>query len=507
MASPIGKERDKLKTDNNEIQYSDYIKPDEIEELAGRNSKDKLSELQEQNRGISYMEDNKVTINARAFAQYVLRRIDLFRIDSNRRIIRNQRTKVCETVSDVILTRVCMAVMDEYDTECYEYVSERKVLSYIDKLIKTYRELKADEKYILFCNGIFDMDSFTFDEDFQADAIMTYQMGFPYDVDADCSEWKKALKKMFPDDREAIISVLQEMFGYTFLYGEAPADTLFYLWGKGRNGKSIISNVLKSLHGAENIAGIPLAELSEGYNLSAMYDKKVCICPENTREKIIDTSTMKALTGRDAIKVEKKYETPFTASISTKIIVNSNHYLRTDDTSVGFWERILPIPFEVTFLSKDEYNAREKSLYFRIRDTNLEHKLMKELPGIFNWSIEGLQRLKENKWVFTKSEKITALKNEMLMYCKPVTAFVIQCVTQGNKDKQKGKTDRIQSSRVHHKFLSWAEDKTLEVAEYHNARRFRQVFKESLKEQGIAVDIVKNSVDVYVGIIVTVRKP
>lgn len=55
MASPIGKERDKLKTDNNEIQYSDYIKPDEIEELAGRNSKDKLSELQEQNRGISYM--------------------------------------------------------------------------------------------------------------------------------------------------------------------------------------------------------------------------------------------------------------------------------------------------------------------------------------------------------------------------------------------------------------------------------------------------------------------
>ncbi|MCM1234139.1 MAG: hypothetical protein NC489_28890, partial [Ruminococcus flavefaciens] len=127
-----------MATDNNEIQYSDYIKPDEIEELAGRNSKDGLLELQEQNRGISFMEDNKVITNARAFAQYVLRRIDLFRIDTNRRIIRNQKTKVCEPVSDVILTRVCMAVMDEYDTECYEYVSERKVLSYIDWIVNTF---------------------------------------------------------------------------------------------------------------------------------------------------------------------------------------------------------------------------------------------------------------------------------------------------------------------------------------------------------------------------------
>jgi len=78
---------------------------------------------------------------------------------------------------------------------------------------------------------------------------------------------------------------------------------------------------------------------------------------------------------------------------------------------------------------------------------------------------------------------------------------------QGNKDKQDGKTDRIKSSQVHQRFIAWAEEKTLEVTEYHNARHFRQVFIESLKEQGIAVDVVKNSVDVYVGIIVTVRNP
>lgn len=487
-------------TDKNVIKYSDYIKPDKKEELIRQNAKDDLLELQEQNRGVTYGDNNRVTISARTFAQYVLRRIDLFRIDSNQRIIKNQSTKVCEPVSDVILTSVCMAIMDECDPGYYEYVAEKRMLNYIDKHAKSYRELKTDNRHILFRNGIFKIDSFTFDRKFQTDVILTYQMAFPYDADADCPGWKDALKKMFPDDSQAVIDVLQEMFGYTFLYGEAPADTLFYLWGKGRNGKSIISNVLKALHGEENIAGVPLAELGKDFNLSAIYDKKVCICPENAQEKLLDTSTLKSLTGRDSIKVEKKYETPFTTSVTTKIIVNSNHYLRTDDESVGFWERILPIPFEVTFIPKEEWKKRGKSPYFRIRDTRLEEKLQAELPGIFNWSVEGLKRLKANKWVFSESQRITALKNEMMMYCKPVTAFVRQCVAQGNMDKQKGRTDRIPSSKVHQIFLSWAEKGSLEITEYRDARRFRRAFTESLKDQGIIVRIVKNSIDIYVGI-------
>lgn len=488
--------------DDNIIHYSDYIKADRLEELAKQQPKEDLQDLQERNRGISYTENGKPSIFSRTFAEYALTRIDLFRIDSNQRIIKNQSTKVYEPVSDVVLTSVCMAIMDEYDKEYYGYVAENKVLGFIDKLTKTYRKIETDDRYLLFPNGIYDTENFVFDSQFKTEAILTYQMKFDYDDTADCPEWKKALVKMFPDDGQAVTEVLQEMFGYTFLYGEAPADTLFYLWGRGRNGKSIISNVLKALHGSEKIAGVPLAELNQGFNLSAIYDKRVCICPENAQEKLLDTSTLKALTGRDAIKVEKKYETPFTAEINTKIIVNSNHYLRTDDASVGFWERILPIPFEVTFLPKKEWEKRAKNPYFRIRDTKLEKKLQAELSGIFNWSMQGLIRLKANGWVFTKSEKITGLKNEMMMYCKPVAAFVTECVAQGNKDRQNGKTDRIKSSQVHQRFLAWAEEKALEVTEYRSAKRFRKAFKESLKEQGIDVDIVKNSVDIYVGIIV-----
>ncbi len=91
---------------NNIIRHSDYVRADRIEELARQKSKEDLSELQERNRGISYLENGKVTINARTFAEYVLSRISLFRLDSNQRIIMNQNTKVYEPVSEVILMAV-----------------------------------------------------------------------------------------------------------------------------------------------------------------------------------------------------------------------------------------------------------------------------------------------------------------------------------------------------------------------------------------------------------------
>lgn len=487
----------------NGIKPTDYIKPDIREDRAKGKSKDTLQMMMEDNRGIlsTTQDEGSVSISSRIFAEYVLRRIDLFRIDSNERYIKNQVTHGFEKVSDIVLKSICMEIMDEYNSSYYEFVKENTVLGFIDKQAETYRNLKTDDRYILFPNGIYDLEEFSFDDQFQTNPILTYQMGFEYNPDADSPEWMNALSKMFPDDQEAVFNVIQEIFGYTFAYGSAQADKLFYLYGKGRNGKSILSFVLRKLHGEENIAGTPLAELGERFSLSTIWDKRVCICPENPYEKLLDTSTLKALTGRDAVKVEAKYGHAFTAVLITKIIVNSNHYLRTDDDSVGFWERILPIPFDVTFLQKSEYKKKTKSVYFRLRDTRLEEKLEKELPGIFNWAMEGLRRLRNNKWAFTESSKVIGLKNQMMRYCKPISAYVSECVIQGNADGQNGKTDRVKSSVVYQRFLKWADEKTLGVADY-DARRFRKAFKESLKEQGIEVDVVKNSVEYYVGIIV-----
>lgn len=490
---------------SNIINILDYIK-EEIEEVVELNSENELEDECEleikraSNRGVTYTNNGKLKIDLRKFAEYVVSRVDLFRLDSDDRYIKNQITRAYEKVSEVTLKKICRSIMDEVDKSYFAYVKPHILLDWIDEEIQTYRKLEINNRYILFPNGFYDIKRFSFDSNFETEAILTYQMKFSYDENADCPRWKKALKKMFPDDTEEITSVIQEMFGYTFLYGETPADTLFYLWGKGRNGKSIIANVLKALHGIENIAAVPLADLENKFKLAAVYDKRVCICPENKKEKLSSTSVLKSLTGRDAVDVEEKYKNSITSEISTKIIVNSNFYLRVDDTSDGLWERILPIPFLVTFCSQENFKKREKSKYLKVKDVNLEKKLKKELAGIFNWSIEGLMRLKSNNWVFTSSEKITELKNEMMMYCKPVSVFISQCIEQGNSNLVKGKVDSIQSSEVQTKFITWAKKKSVNVTEYKNPVYFRMVFQERLAEQGIVTNIGKKSVDYYKGI-------
>lgn len=485
---------------DNSIHTDDYIKPD-LSENRKKLDRDELRVRMEEHRGIEYLDKGRIRVNTRIFADYVLRhRIRLFRLDSGGRYIKNQNRHNYEEVSEVTLKKICMEIMDELDDSLYEYVKEERLLGFIDKHAESCRRLEIDDRYLLFPNGIYSIQDMSFDEKFETEAVLTYQMGFEYDPDAECPEWKKALAKMFPDDTEAVTAVVQEMMGYSFLYDSAPADTLFYLYGRGRNGKSIISFVLRKLHGEENIAGIPLADLGGRFNLSALLGKRVCICPENPQLKILDTSTLKALTGRDAVKVEKKYETPGTAVFNTKIIVNSNHYLRADDNSAGFWGRILPIPFKVTFLHAKELAEKVKSRYFRKRDTRLEKKLEKEMSGIFNWAMAGLVRLKANGWAFTASKIVAELKNQMISYCRPVSAFVTECVKQGNYERQKGKYDSIKSSEVHRRFLKWAENNGLEVSDYSMSRKFRKSFMESLKEQGISAKIVKRSVDFYVGI-------
>lgn len=486
----------------NNINTEDYIKPDSQEMRVGKRSKSQLKILQEDNRGVDIDSRGKLYIRNRVFAEYVLKRIDLVRIDNNKRLLKNQRTHVYEMVSDVILKSCCMDIMDELDDSYYELVPEGKLIGFIDKQVKSLRRLDIDPRYFLFPNGIYEVRTHTFDASFTTDFVTTYQMGFNYDPTAKCPHWERSLKKMFPYDTNNLIAVLQEMFGYTFLYGDAPADTLFYLFGKGRNGKSVVTSVLSMLHGTENIAGVSLTSLNDRFALSGIYDKKVCLCPENQHEKIKDTSTLKALTGRDAVKVEIKYETPFTVRISTKIIVNSNFYLRTDDNTSGFWGRILPIPFKVTFLPQKELQKRPKNPLFQKRNTNLERIIKKELSGIFNWSMEGLKRLKQNKWVFTESKQINELKEEMMSYCCPISAFVHDKVVQGKLSDGGIKGDRVRSSELQKKFMEWANDKALDIEDFIDSRKFRKALIDSLSENGINYDIVKNSVDFFDGIIV-----
>lgn len=66
---------------------------------------------------------------------------------------------------------------------------------------------------------------------------------------------------------------------------------------------------------------------------------------------------------------------------TARLILATNHDPRFADRSKGIWRRMIVIPFQVSI-------ARDR------QDPQLASKLKAELPGIFNWAVEGLQDLR-----------------------------------------------------------------------------------------------------------------
>ena len=417
----------------------------------------------------------------------------------------NRKTQCYEMVDPAIISEICMNIMGEYDSALYSNLSDGRVLRFLNSLSDKYVTLPENNDSILFPNGIFNLKDYSFDDSFGAFEIHTYRLEYNYVKGADCPVWKNTLRSFFPDDRKNLMRLVQEMFGYTLLYGAAPADRLFYLYGKGRNGKSVLCNIMHALHGSNMVSGMPLDELGGRFSLSAIKGTRVCICPEAGQEKLMKTSTLKALTGRDAIKIEGKFEKATTEVLTTKIVVCSNHYLQTDDSSTGFWERIITIPMKVHFHSSDNQSVN-KGKYEKIGNPELEKMLLNELPGIFNWAIRGLKRLKKNNWKFTKSIEMEKLKKEMQIYSQPVIAFVEECVQQGKINMVGEKNDRISTSFIHKEYIEWTKLNGLNEESYTDSRIFHKAFREALDGQNINWTIKKSSIEYYIGITLKKKK-
>ncbi|MDP9317271.1 MAG: hypothetical protein M3R24_41520, partial [Chloroflexota bacterium] len=95
-------------------------------------------------------------------------------------------------------------------------------------------------------SGTLDLSRQQVREAHQGDYI-TKQLGTDYDPAATCPLWLKFLDEVFPDD-VALVRYLQRAIGYS-LTGDTREQKLFVCYGKGRNGKSVLLNIVRKMMG------------------------------------------------------------------------------------------------------------------------------------------------------------------------------------------------------------------------------------------------------------------
>ena len=288
----------------------------------------------------------------------------------------------------------------------------REVIGHIQR--RTYiprSALNEDKRYIPVKNGLIDLETFTL-EPFDTNKIYTFRVPITYNQNASYERTERFFKEVLqPED----IDTMQEIFGYT-LYPQQPAHKLFWWIGAGRNGKTTTSELLLAMIGAENDAGVSLAQLDgkHRFSVARLFGKLINVIPEPETQTPLQTPTLKSASGGDVLHGELKgVQNVFPFWNFAKFIIYANDIPQIADTSYGFWARALVIDFPHEFVG--EKAVKEY------------HEIILEadsLAGLLNWALIGLKRLRDNNWEFTENYTQDEAKTNMQRRAQPVKSFI-----------------------------------------------------------------------------------
>ena len=235
--------------------------------------------------------------------------------------------------------------------------------------------------------------------------FLTYQLPFAYNEDDTCPMFDKYLMEVLPD--EGSRDILQEFSGYIFT--KMKLEKLLMLTGSGANGKSVFFNIISALVGKDNLLTYSMGLFAHEYNRAKLTNVLLNYSSEKGTE--LNPDIFKTLISGEALHAREPYGKPFTLSNTVRFIINANELPKETEQSEAFFRRYLIVPFDV----KIPENKRDIELAEKI--------IRKELAGVFNWLLVGLNRIvKEKK--FSACDKADRALSEFRRQSDNVALFL-----------------------------------------------------------------------------------
>lgn len=193
------------------------------------------------------------------------------------------------------------------------------------------------------------------------------------------SRWIEFLKQITDGD-DNLISYFQRIFGYglTGLTGE---HAMFFIYGTGGNGKSVILNTIAGLldtyHKSSGMETFILSNDSRHpTELANLRGARLVTASETQAGRKWDEVKVKRLTGGDPISARFMRQDFFEFFPQFKLFVVGNHKPHMANVDEAMRRRFNLIPLSVNI-------PKEK------QDQFLKEKLEEEWPSILNWMIDG----------------------------------------------------------------------------------------------------------------------
>jgi putative DNA primase/helicase len=296
---------------------------------------------------------------------------------------------------------------------------------------------------------------------------ITHSAGAPYDPNEVPSRFLKFLEQVQPDPQ--VRDYLQRLAGYSAV-GRSNEQKFYTFCGSAANGKSTYMGVIMDALGSYAVKG-PLSILAEQSSdrprndLAALAGARLVSISETPENLRIDAATLKAVTGQDEISARFLHREFFSFRPCFTPILDTNHPPRPKDHGEGIWRRLVVVPWPVMIPAEQ-------------RDKNLRENLLKELPGILAWIIEGakayLARGLQDLPGFTEATK--SLRDS----CDDLGRWLETCVEHGPQY-------RVQSSTFYASFRAWsdAEGSTSAISQQKFTQRLHEKGFETIKSRGL----------------------
>ncbi|MFE9427063.1 phage/plasmid primase, P4 family [Kitasatospora sp. NPDC006697] len=198
--------------------------------------------------------------------------------------------------------------------------------------------------------------------------------------------WNRFLTDTFGEGPEGaeMVGFLHLLLGYS-VTGDVGGQVMPFLFGYGKNGKSVLLDVLMKLLGDYADAAPPgflMARPYEGHptDLAELHGRRVIVCSEVRPGDRFDEARVKLLTGGDRIKARRMRQDFFSFQPTHKLWLLGNHRPEVGTGGFAFWRRMRLIPFERVV--PDD----------RKIDNLADVLVTEEGPGILSWLITGARR-------------------------------------------------------------------------------------------------------------------
>jgi putative DNA primase/helicase len=224
-------------------------------------------------------------------------------------------------------------------------------------------------------------------------------------------KWHQFLDQLFGKDDESRL-LLQEQFGY-FLSADTSHQKIFMLVGPRRSGKGTIARILTAVLGKASVAGPTLSSLGFQFGLEPLITKSLAIISDarvdaKANKSVIVERTL-SISGEDTMTVDRKFRQSWHGKLPTRLMIISNDLISLPEGSGAFAGRIMLLLLTNSFYGKE--------------DRALTKKLQSELPGIFNWTLDGYTSLAE-RGHFKQPKRSEDAIEQIEMLGAPVKAFV-----------------------------------------------------------------------------------